>query len=215
MVTTNTFSGAWPNYSNLNGRIYDYGNYSSPIINAIEQLGSASSSNVNTNNIEIKNIEEEDKPMPIGVTISDIKIIKENKVVECIIDGQKYKSICDDDDKFSLETAITICICKRLLGGSSKYNNSIKKAIKKYNDKIKREQEQKEKEAAEKDRIKKKREKNRLRRIKNNQKKQDIQKNAYKDAIKELIDEGVLSGRDIISSVNETPEVKDIINRSK
>ena len=63
--------------------------------------------------------------------IRDVKIVVPNKVVEVTFeDRTKEKAVCAEEDTFSLDTAITICIAKHLLGGSSAYNNAVRKANK-------------------------------------------------------------------------------------
>ena len=87
-----------------------------------------------------------------NVKIKDVKIIVENKVVEVLFaDGDKQKSVCREPDVFSLETAISICITKHVLGGSSLYNKAVKAGLKCYENKLKKAKA----EAEEKERIKK------------------------------------------------------------
>lgn len=86
--------------------------------------------------------------------IKDVNIIVPNKVVEVtFVDGTKEKSVCREPDTFSLESAISICISKKIMGGSSAYNNAVKRGMKVYEDKQKREAAVKE----EQERIEKKR----------------------------------------------------------
>lgn len=86
--------------------------------------------------------------------IKDVKIIVPDKVVEVTFaDGTKEKSVCREPDTFSLEYAISICISKKIMGGSSAYNNAVKRGMKVYEDKQKREATEK----AEQERIEKKR----------------------------------------------------------
>lgn len=86
--------------------------------------------------------------------VIDVNVIVPNKVVEVVFsDGTKEKAVCQDPDVFSLETAISICISKKIMGGSSAYNNTIKHAIKTYMNKLDKEAADK----AEQERIEKKR----------------------------------------------------------
>lgn len=86
--------------------------------------------------------------------VVDVNIIVPNKVVEVnFADGTKEKSVCREPDTFSLESAISICISKKIMGGSSAYNNAIKHGMKVYEDKQKREAAEK----VEQERIEKKR----------------------------------------------------------
>lgn len=91
---------------------------------------------------------------PKFVQIIDVNQIVPNKVVEVTFaDGTKEKSVCREPDTFSLESAISICISKKIMGGSSSYNNAVKRGMKVYEDKQKRESAEK----AEQERIDKKR----------------------------------------------------------
>ena len=91
---------------------------------------------------------------PKFVQIVDVNPIVPNKVVEVTFaDGTKEKSVCREPDTFSLEFAISICISKKIMGGSSAYNNSVKRGMKVYEDKQKIETAEK----AEQERIEKKR----------------------------------------------------------
>jgi uncharacterized membrane protein YcgQ (UPF0703/DUF1980 family) len=72
------------------------------------------------------------------MTISDVKIIVPNKVVELLFgDMRKQKAVCQEPDVFSLEQAIGICVAKQALGGSGEYNNAIRRGLKVYEDKLK------------------------------------------------------------------------------
>lgn len=90
----------------------------------------------------------------ITIDITDVKVIVPNKVVEVTFgDGTKEKSVCKEPDVFSLETAISICVSKKIMGGSGAYNKAIRDGIKVYEDKLKKE----EAEKLEQERIEKKR----------------------------------------------------------
>ena len=92
--------------------------------------------------------------IPIMPIVTDVRIIVPNKVVEVTFsDGTKEKAVCHKDDTFTLEAAIAICISKKIMGGSSAYNNAVKRGIKVYEDKLKREEFNK----AEQERIEKRR----------------------------------------------------------
>lgn len=86
--------------------------------------------------------------------IKNVNIVVPEKVVEVTFaDGTKEKSVCLPPDKFSLETAISICISKKIMGGSGVYNNAVKHGMKVYQDKLNKEAAEK----AEQERIEKKR----------------------------------------------------------
>lgn len=92
----------------------------------------------------------------VNTEITNVKIIVPNKVVAVTFaDGTKEKAVCREPDVFSLETAIAICISKKIMGGSSAYNNAVKRGVKVYEDKLRREAADK----AEQERIDKRREK--------------------------------------------------------
>lgn len=123
--------------------------------------------------------------------IVDINIVVPNKVVEVTFgNGDKQKSVCQEDDTFSLELAITICLCKHLMGGSGKYNNTVNKAMKGYQKKLdhiaadKAEEERIAKKRAKKEAYKVRREQRRLEEQKVAEQKEmerqiEIQKQAY------------------------------------
>lgn len=130
--------------------------------------------------------------------IKDVNIIVPNKVVEVTFsDGTKEKSVCREPDTFSLESAISICISKKIMGGSSVYNNAVKRGMKVYDAKLEKEADEK----AEQERIEKKRakrlaykkrrdarrtEEENLRKAREREEQIEIQKEAYLRAIKEI-----------------------------
>ena len=102
----------------------------------------------------IKVIVENDVPRIEFPSVTDVNIVVPNKVVEVTFaDGTKEKSVCREPDVFSLESAISICISKKIMCGSGAYNNAIRRGVKVYEDKLKKE----EFEKTEKERIEKKR----------------------------------------------------------
>ena len=101
--------------------------------------------------------------------IKDVEIMVPNKVVKVTFNDDTFeKSVCHEDDTFSLETAITICMTKHLLGGSGKFNNILAKGVKIVEDKVKAVEEA-EKEKA---RIEAKRLKNHNKRVERRKKKE-------------------------------------------
>ena len=101
--------------------------------------------------------------------IKDVEIVVPNKVVKVTFNDDTFeKAVCHEDDVFSLETAITICMTKHLLGGSSKFNNILAKGVKIVEDKVKAAEEA-EKEKA---RIEAKRLKNHNKRVERRKKKE-------------------------------------------
>lgn len=134
----------------------------------------------------------------INPKIVDVNMIVPDKVVEvAFLDGTKEKSVCKEPDVFSLEQAISICIAKKIMGGSSKYNKAVKFGIKVYEDKLKKEANEKtEQERIEKRRAKRiankerrakiLKEKEAARLIKEKEYMIEIQKEAYLRAMKEI-----------------------------
>lgn len=123
--------------------------------------------------------------------VADVNIIVPDKVVEVIfIDGTKEKSVCREPDVFSLEQAIGICISKKVMGGSSAYNNAVKHGIKVYENKIREEQmDEEERERIERKRAKRKayKERRAVKRAQEEREKQiEIQKEAYVRAMLEV-----------------------------
>ena len=123
--------------------------------------------------------------------VEDVRIIVPNKVVEVTFaDGTKEKSVCREPDVFSLESAISICISKKIMGGSGVYNNAVKRGLKVYEDKLKKEAADK----AEQERIERKRAKRQAyikRRVAKREqaereKQIEIQKEAYIQAMKAM-----------------------------
>lgn len=116
----------------------------------------------------------------MGNKIFDVNIVVPNKVVEVkFLDGDKQKAVCQESDTFSLEQAVSICLTKHLLGGTSAYNKAIKNGMKVYEDKLKAERNAK----AEEDRITKRRVKKaaymKRRTEKRREEQIEIQKEAY------------------------------------
>lgn len=123
------------------------------------------------------------------IRIVDVNPIVPDKVVEVTFaDGTKEKSVCREPDTFSLESAISICISKKIMGGSSAYNNAIRRGMKVYEKKLEFEKHQKE----EQERIEKKRAKRLAYKERRTAKKREeqiaIQTEAYLRAMKAVED---------------------------
>ena len=142
--------------------------------------------------LEFAGAKEKGEKTDMRLNIDDVKIVVPNKVVEVTFeDRTKEKAVCAEEDTFSLDAAITVCIAKHLIGGSSAYNNAVRKANKilvnkaKAAEKAKAEAEQKEKRVAKFEAYKKRKaDKKREQEI-------ELRKEAYKRAMKELEDEKV------------------------
>lgn len=138
-----------------------------------------------------ENKKGEDKTMTKIPAIKDVSILVDNKVVEVTFeDKTKEKAVCLEPDVFDLERAISICLAKKVMGGSSAYNNAVKRGLRVYEDKLNHEiAEKSEKERIEKKRAKLKAYKQRRKERKiaeENERQIEIQKEAYIRAMKEL-----------------------------
>lgn len=126
--------------------------------------------------------------------IEDVQSINNKVVIVKFADGTTEKAVLSDDDTFSLEQGISICITKKILNkvlkganGSSAYNKLVDYGLKVYNDKVKNakkkaEDEKKAKEAEQK-RIEKIRKKRAKRKAKLKEEQIEIQAEAYRRAM--------------------------------
>lgn len=143
----------------------------------------------NARQFNITICKERDKIMRKNSEVVDVNIIVPDKVVEVtFVDGTKEKSVCREADVFSMESAISICISKKIMGGSSAYNNAIRRGMKVYEDKQRKEAAEK----AEQERIEKKRAKRlaykERRAAKRREEQIAIQAEAYLRAMKSIED---------------------------
>lgn len=128
---------------------------------------------------------------PKFVEVVDVNPIVQNKVIEVTFaDGTKEKSVCREPDVFSLESAISICISKKIMGGSSAYNNAVKRGMKVYEKKLEFERHQKE----EQERIEKKRAK----RLAYKERRATEKANAEKERQIEIQKEAYLRAMDVL-----------------
>ena len=129
-------------------------------------------------------------------SITDVKSIDDKVVIVSFTDDTSEKAILSDDDKFSLEQGISICITKKMLSmqtngnGSSAYNKLINHCLKVYENNLKAEEKVKADEQAAKEKEKKAADKARAKRIKkankNREREIEIQKEAYLRAMREF-----------------------------
>ena len=133
--------------------------------------------------------------------ITDVSIIESNGekkvVVVSFTDGKKEKAVLCDDDTFTLEQGISVCIAKRLLSdkvgtkyGSSIYNKIIDRAVKIYTKAQREEQKKIAEESARKEKYKKLVAKKQAKRMKREAAEREnqieIQKEAYLRAMHEF-----------------------------
>lgn len=64
--------------------------------------------------------------------IKDITVYNDSVVVVEFADGTKEKAVLSDEDNFSLEQGVSICLTKKIVGGSSIYNKLIDYMLLKY-----------------------------------------------------------------------------------
>lgn len=127
-----------------------------------------------------------------GIRVDDVRTVYNDGapigVIVTFADGAKEKAICDERDRehFDLDYGITICLCKKILGGSSVYNKLMKKIhkemerkkqLKAFEDAL--EEAKKRSEQLERQRAAKRRAAEREREI-------EIQKEAYLRAMREM-----------------------------
>ena len=130
-----------------------------------------------------------------GNAIINIIEIVPNKVAKVVFyDGTIEKVVCDEDDTFSLEMAITIRMAKKLYGGTAAYNKAVRDGMKIYKRMLERKQNEKE----ERERIAKKKQKRKeylaRREARRREEQIEIQKEAYVRAMKELNDDASTVG---------------------
>lgn len=118
--------------------------------------------------------------------IEDVKIYNNCAIVVKFMDGTTEKAVVHQCDEFSIEQGISICITKKLVGGSSIYNKLIDRAIRVFlkND-AKRTEEARAKEDR-RERKKKNEEKKARREAAMREKSIEIQKEAYVRAWTEI-----------------------------
>ncbi len=89
------------------------------------------------------------KKSPEIPVITKYRTFNDKVVITWFSDGTKEKAICHELDTFDVETGLTVCLVKKMCGGSSTFNNTIRKAIKIHEkeereiDKIKRQKDSK------------------------------------------------------------------------
>ena len=134
---------------------------------------------------------EEEKIMKV-LEIKDIDIIKGKDgnpkvIIVTFNDNTKTKAVCSEDDTFDFELGINICMMKKIYGKG--YYKFIKAAQTKYQNKIKKQEEEKEKA----ERIKAKRAKNIAKKQQRDARRREdnieMQKEAYIRAMKEINNE--------------------------
>ena len=122
-------------------------------------------------------------------TIANVIEVVPNKVVKVVFyDGTIEKVVCHEDDTFSLEMAITICMAKKLYGGTAAYNKAVRDGMKIYKKRLEIKQKAKE----DQERVAKKKLKRKeylaRREARRREEQIEIQKEAYVRAMREIDD---------------------------
>ena len=83
--------------------------------------------------------------------IKDVTVHAEHVVIVEFVDGTTEKAVLHPDDSFSIEQGISICLTKKLVGGSAIYNKLVERAlkVKKNNEEVKAKRDAEEKERKE------------------------------------------------------------------
>lgn len=118
--------------------------------------------------------------------IKDVTVHQNRVVIVEFVDGTSEKAVLHPEDQFSVEQGISICITKKLVGGSSIYNKLIDRAVKVM---INRDEERTKKqveEEARKERKKKNDEKKARRKAAKREEYIETQKEAYIRALREV-----------------------------
>lgn len=118
--------------------------------------------------------------------IKDVTVHQNRVVIVEFVDGTTEKAVLHPSDQFSVEQGISICITKRLVGGSSIYNKLIDRAVKVM---INNDAERTKKAKAEDERKeynKKRNERKARRKAERREEQIEIQKEAYVRALREV-----------------------------
>ena len=73
--------------------------------------------------------------------VTDVRSYNDRVVVVTFSDGTEEKAVLHPDDTFSLETGVSICLAKKLVGGGSVWNKMVAHAMKQENAESQREAE--------------------------------------------------------------------------
>lgn len=118
--------------------------------------------------------------------VKDVSVYNDRVVTMMFDNGEVYKAICDEADKFDIERGMEVCLLKYFLNGSKNYNNFIRDLKKQYHNKL----EEQKKEEENKKHIQHKREKKQAAKRRREERKREeqinIQKEAYIRAMKEM-----------------------------
>lgn len=68
----------------------------------------------------------------IDFRVKNYKTFNDKVVVVEFSDGTTTKAVCDSEDNFSVDAGLAICLLKKAMGGSDKYNDYIRKLMKEH-----------------------------------------------------------------------------------
>lgn len=137
-------------------------------------------------------------PVEYAIPIKDIKVYpdsetgKDKIVIVSFFDGTQEKAVCDNEDTFSLEQGITICLMKYFLSaltgedGTKEYNKTIRKAVKLYNRRLRERTETLELQLIERERKAKKLRKHKARAERKRKEEDERQIKNYTEAIRRI-----------------------------
>lgn len=119
----------------------------------------------------------------IKLAVTDVIYHNDKVTIVKFSDGTFTKSVCSDNDCFDPDIGITVCLCKKMLGGSTQYNNLIRRIHKSQEEKA----EEKRKAAAEKAARRKKEVERQAKRVAKTKQAMDTYKNDISEAVVEAL----------------------------
>lgn len=119
----------------------------------------------------------------IKLAVTDVIYHNDKVTIVKFSDGTFTKSVCSDNDHFDPDVGITVCLCKKMLGGSTQYNNLIRRIRKSQDEKA----EEKRKAAAEKVARRKKEAERQAKKAAKTKQAMDAYKNDISEAVVEAL----------------------------
>lgn len=141
----------------------------------------------NKNTVAPRNGQQIYKDYQAAGCVEKVECYNDRVVKVTFSDGTFTKSVCSENDRFDLDTGITICLMKRMLGkdGNKMYNNAIRRIHKIMEDNLKAKEEEKIKKAENKEKNRQQNLKRANGKKKARQEQIDIQKEAILAALRE------------------------------
>ena len=126
----------------------------------------------------------------IGGGVTGVRVFNDRAVIVKFKDGTSTKAVCDKEDTFCLETGVTICLMKKMLGGQEEgtrlYSKILRGAVKVYHDTEKKEAEEQAAKEAEKQKRRKAELKRAAKKVKRKEEAIDIQRQGYLRAMQDM-----------------------------